>query len=42
MKPGETLLKPLIVLTMIETHSGKIELGETPKGTLFTLQLPLA
>jgi uncharacterized membrane protein YeaQ/YmgE (transglycosylase-associated protein family) len=30
-----------IVQTLIESHSGKIDLGETQKGTLFTLQFPL-
>ena len=39
---GGTGLGLRIVQTMIESHSGKIELGETQSGTLFTLQLPLA
>jgi len=39
---GGTGLGLRIVQTMIEAHSGKINLGETPKGTLFTLQFPLA
>ncbi len=38
---GGTGLGLRIVQTMIEAYSGKIGLGETPKGTLFTLQLPL-
>ena len=38
---GGTGLGLRIVQTMLESHSGKIDLGETPKGTLFTLQLPL-
>ena len=38
---GGTGLGLRIVQTMIESHSGKIDLGETQKGTLFTLQLPL-
>ena len=38
---GGTGLGLRIVQTMVEAHSGKIELGETPKGTLFTLHLPL-
>jgi len=39
---GGTGLGLRIVQTMIESHSGKIALVETPKGTLFTLQFPLA
>ncbi len=38
---GGTGLGLRIVQTMIEAHSGKIDLGETQKGTLFTLQFPL-
>ncbi|MDH5790290.1 MAG: HAMP domain-containing histidine kinase [Nitrospinota bacterium] len=38
---GGTGLGLRIVQTMIEAHSGKIHLGETQKGTLFTLQFPL-
>jgi signal transduction histidine kinase len=38
---GGTGLGLRIVQTMIESHSGKIDLGETSKGTLFTLQFPL-
>jgi signal transduction histidine kinase len=38
---GGTGLGLRIVQTMIEAYSGKIELGDTPKGTLFTLQFPL-
>ncbi|MDH3257021.1 MAG: HAMP domain-containing histidine kinase, partial [Nitrospinota bacterium] len=39
---GGTGLGLRIVQTMIESHSGKIALVETQKGTLFTLQFPLA
>ena len=38
---GGTGLGLRIVQTMIESHSGKIDLVETSKGTLFTLQFPL-
>ena len=38
---GGTGLGLRIVQTMLEAHSGKIDLGDTPKGTLFTLQFPL-
>jgi signal transduction histidine kinase len=38
---GGTGLGLRIVKTLIEAHSGKIDLGDTPKGTLFTLQFPL-
>ena len=38
---GGTGLGLRIVQTMIESHSGKIKLGESPTGTLFTLHLPL-
>jgi signal transduction histidine kinase len=38
---GGTGLGLRIVQTLIEAHSGKIDLGHTPKGTIFTLQLPL-
>jgi signal transduction histidine kinase len=38
---GGTGLGLRIVQTLIESHSGKIDLGETTKGTLFTLQFPL-
>ena len=38
---GGTGLGLRIVQTLIEAHSGKIDLGDTPKGTLFTLQFPL-
>jgi signal transduction histidine kinase len=38
---GGTGLGLRIVQTMIEAHSGKIELGETQKGTLFILHFPL-
>lgn len=38
---GGTGLGLRIVQTMIESHSGKIDLVETQKGTLFTLQFPL-
>lgn len=37
---GGTGLGLRIVQTLIESHSGKISLGETESGTLFTLQLP--
>ncbi len=39
---GGTGLGLRIVQTMLESCSGKITLGETAKGTLFTLQFPLA
>ena len=39
---GGTGLGLRIVQSMIESCSGKITLGESSKGTLFTLQLPLA
>lgn len=39
---GGTGLGLRIVQTMLESHSGKINLGDTQKGTLFTLQFPLA
>ena len=39
---GGTGLGLRIVQTMIEAHSGKIELGETQEGTLFILHFPLA
>jgi len=38
---GGTGLGLRIVQTLIESHSGKIDLGKTTKGTLFTLQFPL-
>ena len=38
---GGTGLGLRIVQTLIEAHYGKIKLGETPKGTLFTLQFPI-
>ena len=39
---GGTGLGLRIVQTLIEAHSGKIKLGETQQGTLFTLHFPLA
>ena len=39
---GGTGLGLRIVQTMLEAHSGKITLGETPQGTLFILQIPSA
>ncbi|MDH5763649.1 MAG: ATP-binding protein, partial [Nitrospinota bacterium] len=39
---GGTGLGLRIVQTLIESHSGKIDLGDPPHGTLFTLRLPLA
>jgi signal transduction histidine kinase len=39
---GGTGLGLRIVQTLLEAHSGKIDLGETQQGTLFTLQFPLA
>ena len=38
---GGTGLGLRIVQTLLEAYSGKIDLGETQKGTLFTLQFPL-
>ena len=39
---GGTGLGLRIVQTMLEAHSGKIDLGETSEGALFILQFPLA